>query len=427
VAFTQDLPLQIAVNGESLTLSVTAIAISETITNTLTYQWRKLEAGSAISNDIPGATSNTLVLSGLTSENDNGDKYFCTVREWEVNFQLFYSVATTLSVPSESIFVLSSNTNASGLYLLESSFINDRPSYRKDANTVIYWDSSSRQWVLFGYNSDNTIGLLFHRGPDINNTPLPPRGSWAYGVVWARITDPAVITINSHPSNQTISPFGTATFSVSAVVASDLNILPSYQWQQQNGGTGEFANISGANSNTLILNLVSPNNNGNKYRCLVTATTGATPVASNPATLTVSVGETITISDYPDLSPGNYDINGIYVRISNFYDFDYTGCLGSPGPTAVYAKDRISSGSGIIYLLCNRETQFNGWIITSSTVNLPTGNSETFQYPLAHFNPSITFDPCEYKESNSVTIMPQGTWLLSDVQGLTGNYSVTVL
>ena len=101
-----------------------------------------------------------------------------------------------------------------------------------------------------------------------------------------------VITITSQPSNQTASS-GAATFSIVATVTPNIGI--SYQWQKQEGGAGSFANVSGATNSTLSLSgLTSGNDNGDVYRCIVSAT-GADSVTSNSATLSVPLAAAFSL------------------------------------------------------------------------------------------------------------------------------------
>lgn len=96
-----------------------------------------------------------------------------------------------------------------------------------------------------------------------------------------------VITITAQPTDQTASEDNAATFTVAATVTESATL--SYQWERQEGGTGSFAAVAGATSATLALtNLTNADDNGDVYRCVVSATGGAASVTSSAATLTVS-------------------------------------------------------------------------------------------------------------------------------------------
>ena len=111
------------------------------------------------------------------------------------------------------------------------------------------------------------------------------------GVAWFGATHSEPVTvvgggsappaITQHPTNQTIPPFGTATFTVAAVGDPPL----SYQWQKNGGNLTDGGKISGATSTTLqIVNADAGDEAA--YRCVVTNPYGSAP--SNSATLTLA-------------------------------------------------------------------------------------------------------------------------------------------
>jgi hypothetical protein len=114
------------------------------------------------------------------------------------------------------------------------------------------------------------------------------------GVTWADVNFP-VIAITSQPTNQTAAS-GAATFSVTANVT--LGETLSYQWQKQESGAGEFADVSGATSSTLALTgLTQASDDADVYRVVVSAGSGAESVTSDGATLTVPPAANITTSE----------------------------------------------------------------------------------------------------------------------------------
>lgn len=90
-----------------------------------------------------------------------------------------------------------------------------------------------------------------------------------------------VITITTQPSNYLVGGT-TAEFTVTASV-SGVGGSITYQWQKQTGGSGSFADVSGATSSTLNLTgLYEANNLNDTYRCVLSST-GAASVTSNSA------------------------------------------------------------------------------------------------------------------------------------------------
>ena len=88
---------------------------------------------------------------------------------------------------------------------------------------------------------------------------------------------PVSPTITSHPANQTVLQGQPASFTVAASGSAPL----SYQWQRN------MTNIAGANSSSYSIPATAFADNGAKFRCVVTNSSGS--ATSNEATLTVNV------------------------------------------------------------------------------------------------------------------------------------------
>lgn len=95
------------------------------------------------------------------------------------------------------------------------------------------------------------------------------------------------IAISVQPANRSVVEPATATFSVTAAATPTATL--TYQWQKQEGGAGAWANVNGATSASYTTAAtVVADDNGDKYRVLVSATNADT-VTSAVATLTVTV------------------------------------------------------------------------------------------------------------------------------------------
>jgi glucose/arabinose dehydrogenase len=105
------------------------------------------------------------------------------------------------------------------------------------------------------------------------------RGSSAVFRVQYSPTNPS---ITSHPANQTVLQGQSATFSVTAAGTAPF----TYQWQKN------MVNISGANSSSYTTPATVLADNGAKFRCVVTNTSGF--ANSNEAMLTVNAPPNIT-------------------------------------------------------------------------------------------------------------------------------------
>ena len=96
------------------------------------------------------------------------------------------------------------------------------------------------------------------------------------------------ITIGTQPADTTVdlseSDTDTATFSVEATINSALPL--SYQWQKQEGGSGAWANITGATDAEYTTDVLTvADDNGDKYRVIVSAE--GISLTSSAVTLTV--------------------------------------------------------------------------------------------------------------------------------------------
>ncbi len=157
----------------------------------------------------------------------------------------------------------------------------------------------------------------------------------------------AAPNIASHPASQTVSVGSPASFSVSAS-SPDGGAL-SYQWQA-NGGGG-WGNIGGANGASYGIGSATINDNGKRFRCLITNTVnGQTASAyTNEATLTVNrLPGSISITGDPSkVYDGAAATNPAVTKsgtgaVSYAY---YTDSAGSPG-----AQISAPSNAGVYWV-----------------------------------------------------------------------------
>jgi hypothetical protein len=282
-----------------------SVVASATNGASLTYQWQKQESGASSFVNMNAATSSTLSLSDLTNANDNGDVYQVIVSATGGATSVTSSTAT-LTVPdgdaSAGVFTVSgltgSKSGANGTYVLGGT-LNGKPYYKKGNYgphpTILpaVIGDYIIVWAPFGMNMwnwwHNESGVAVGSNTNPNDPPTIA-GDWAgpEGNLVFTTTNPTtpVITINTHPANQTAAS-GSATFTVTASVTENATL--SYQWQKQESSGSSFSDISGAISATLSRSsLTNANDNGDLYRVVVSATGGAVSVTSNAATLTVN-------------------------------------------------------------------------------------------------------------------------------------------
>ncbi|MBN1491259.1 MAG: immunoglobulin domain-containing protein [Phycisphaerae bacterium] len=127
---------------------------------------------------------------------------------------------------------------------------------------------------------------------------------------------PPIITL--HPSNQTIAPYGTASFTVGAVGDAPL----SYQWQKDGGDLADGGKISGATSTNLQIVNADGSDQGS-YRCVVTNPIGS--ATSNAASLTLAPTVFMVESRSGGQNFAKYSESGTWA--------DTTGKSSAPGVT----------------------------------------------------------------------------------------------
>lgn len=96
-------------------------------------------------------------------------------------------------------------------------------------------------------------------------------------------TDDGAITVSVQPANDTVVEPAPGEFSVTTSGGTGI----AYQWQVQQGGAGDWADIDDADESTYTTGATTiADDNGDKYR--VVLTNGRGSVTSNAATLTVT-------------------------------------------------------------------------------------------------------------------------------------------
>ena len=98
---------------------------------------------------------------------------------------------------------------------------------------------------------------------------------------------------SGYTDNDTITLSRTGTYGGASDVTVNVNgvgATATYQWQVSTDGTNFANTTTGSNSTTATYTTAATaaGDNGNKYRCLVGTSQGATTVISNAATLTVT-------------------------------------------------------------------------------------------------------------------------------------------
>jgi len=343
ITITSQPSSQVAVGG-SATFTATAVA---TFTPTVSYQWQRRAAGVGSFANIPGATSSTLALTGLTNATNNGDLYQVVASASGAATSVT-SGAATLTVASPVITIVSQPSSRTANVSGEATF-GVSASVTGGATISYQWqkqESGAGPFVaVSGATSASLdlVGLTYaNDNGDVYRVVLSSTdGAVSVTSLSAALSVPVpAITVQSNsPADASVAEGGTATLVVSSSVTGG-SVL-SYQWQKQESGAGAFVDvsnggsISGATSASLSIYPASPSDNGDKFRCIVSATGGAASVTSRAASLTVISLPVIAITSQPTSQQA----------ASNAATFAATATV-TGGATLSYQWQKQESGAG---------------------------------------------------------------------------------
>ena len=253
---------------------------------TPTYQWMQEAPGGSSFTAISGATSASYTTVATTAAND-GTKYECvaanssgSVTSNAATLTVQYGPAitsqpssATVTAPATATFTVAATGNPAPTYQWmqeapgASSFTAisgaTNASYTTPATTVA---NSQTHYECVVTNSVNSV-----------------------------TSSPATLTVNPagpvftlQPVSATVTAPATATFTAAATGTP----APTYQWMQEAPGASSFTAVSGATSASYTTPATTSANDGTKYECVATNSSGST--TSNVATLTVQYGPAIT-------------------------------------------------------------------------------------------------------------------------------------
>jgi len=331
----------------------TAIFTVEAVgTQPLAYQWQKDEINLEEGGDISGATSATLEIANVDS--DDLGYYRCVVtnglgnatsdsaalrilfmvesRTGGLNYNRYSEVGTLYSSGAKSNAPCATadigsrwadmDSGASGVNKAVYSFTSPVaaryevfvtwPASANASDNVEHIVTHAGGWASVfldqdsdsnpgGANSWNSLGQYNLTSGDpytVTQTnedyPDPGEVFRADAVLWELISVGGGPTVTEQPSPQNVCPGGTAIFTVSATGQGTL----TYQWQKDTSDLSDGGDISGATSDTLQIENADSADIGD-YRCVVTDENDSTP--SNAAPLTL--GETVVTKHPSDQTP----------------------------------------------------------------------------------------------------------------------------
>ena len=252
-----------------------------------TYQWQVSTDGGATFTDIPGATSATLPLTGVTSAM-NGNQYHVVITSCGPTGLTSNNVTLTVNAPA-SITSQPASTNActgggNATFTVTAS----------GTGNTYQWQVSTNGGTTFTNLPGETNATLTLSGitsaMNSNIYQVIITNSCTTGLTSAQATltvsDPA--SISSQPVAATVCAGANASFTIITAGSA-----VTYQWQVSTDGGITFTDIAGATNATLNLPAVTGSMNGNIYHVTVFSCS-PTGLASNNVTLTVNSLAAIT-------------------------------------------------------------------------------------------------------------------------------------
>jgi hypothetical protein len=264
----------------------------------LTYQWEtSLNGCSGPWTAIPGATSSTYTINGITAGmNNTGYRVIVSgacppaVTSNCALLNVVTSVAVTTQ-PTDATTCVGDNVSftvvGSGtgvIYQWEES--TNGTTYTPITNGGIYSGAQTGTLTISGVTA--SMNGYKYRAQLSNSTCTTPGVSNA-----ATLTVNTLPAINAHPQNATICVGAGNTFSVTAVGTGI-----GYQWQLSTDNGATWNNIPAATASTYGVTNVTASMNGYRYRVVVSGTCPP-PATSNAAILTVISPVTIAAAGQP--------------------------------------------------------------------------------------------------------------------------------
>ncbi|MBR2549712.1 MAG: hypothetical protein IKE92_06825 [Clostridiales bacterium] len=373
--------------GSTATFSVTAQGTD------LTYQWLVYSDGAWINSGANG--SKTSSISFNISHNHNGKRYRCVITD---RFgRSVVSNAATVTVSTPLVFT-KQPSNYTGLAGSTATF----SVIAKGTDVTYQWQVySNGAWVNSGATGAKTSCISFNVKSEHNGKQYRCVISDCYGQKKlsnvAKVVVMTPLTITKQPVNYTGAAGSTATFSVTA---SGTGL--TYQWQVYSDGAWNNSGAKGSKTSSISFN-VNNNNNGKKYRCVITDSYGQ-KVTSNTVTVKVATPPSIT------KQPSNY--------------------VGVAGSTASFSV--TASGTGLKYqwqvysdgVWCNSGATGSKTSSISFNVNTNSNGKKYRCVITDSYGQKVTSNVVSVRVATSLTITKQPV-NYSGLAGSTASFGVT--
>ena len=266
----------------------------------LTYQWRKDGIDLSNGGNIAGATSATLTINAVTTNNAG-------------SYDVLVTGACSLPSAAATLTLL-------GIPTITTHPVNQSTCLGSNATLTVVatGDALTYQWRKSGVNLLNGGNITGATSATLIISSTTANDAGNYDVVISGTCSPSktsnqitlaiqsVVSVTTQPQNRTACQNGSVTFT-----AAGTGTITTIQWQVSTNGGTTWTDISGASSTTLTLTNVQPSQNGYRYR-LALSNAGCGAVNSNAATLTVNPLPTVSLGLSPagqtQLSPGKQTV-----------------------------------------------------------------------------------------------------------------------
>ncbi len=310
----------------------------------VTYQWQESTNGGGLYTNITnggiygGATTNTLILSGITAT-QSGYLYRCVLTG--TCTPAATSTGALLTVQN----AITVTTNPTNVTLCEGS--NATFTVAGAGSSLSYqWQVSTNGGGSFtnlangGVYSGVNLATLTITGATASLTTYQYRCIISNGLCVPGTSSAATLTVNTfatittQPANITVCEGTTTQVSVTATGSS-----LTYQWQISTNGGSSYSNLAGGTTNTWPLAVVTVGQSGQRYRVIVT--NGCGPLNSNASILTVNPNPTVSIDNLPAsvcLSDGSFTLSATASAAGAWSGAGVTGSTFSPTAAGLGTK-----------------------------------------------------------------------------------------
>ena len=220
------------------------------------YQWEKAESGTVTFAPVAGQNSETLNLTGLNFENDNGDKYRLRVIAYD-GLTVSTSNTSTLTVQPPLIAITSDPDPQPIAHDGTASFSASASANIPGSPINYQWQVSTDGGSSYANITDatsTTLNLTELTSSDDGNLYRMKANASGFNEVISASAELYYIeiAISSHPSDLTV-PRGTGLLSVSATQTADSPFNLYYRWERSTNAGGSYSYY---NAGTGLANLI---------------------------------------------------------------------------------------------------------------------------------------------------------------------------